>query len=99
MLDPEFKVKWIEALESGEYHQGQCKLFDGKNYCCLGVAYTIAGNAFACTGPNFYTTGGNLNYLDPEDYGLTSDQQFRLANLNDEGQSFKEIADYIRNNL
>lgn len=33
----EVKTKWVESLRSGSYTQGENKLFDGKNYCCLGV--------------------------------------------------------------
>lgn len=41
-LVPEFKVKWIKALRSGEYAQGQSclRLNEGSKpqFCCLGVA-------------------------------------------------------------
>jgi hypothetical protein len=44
MLDPEFKAKWVAALRSGEYKQGQHRLCREKpttgerSFCCLGVA-------------------------------------------------------------
>jgi hypothetical protein len=45
-LDPEFKAKWIAALRSGEYKQGEMSLCretpEGKEYCCLGVGYRVA---------------------------------------------------------
>lgn len=43
-LDPEVKAKWVEALRSGRYKQGQHVLQtpDGK-FCCLGVYCDIAG--------------------------------------------------------
>ena len=31
-------MKWVRALRSGKYKQGRERLFEGKNYCCLGVA-------------------------------------------------------------
>lgn len=31
-------LKWIKALESGEYRQCRDRLTDGKGFCCLGVA-------------------------------------------------------------
>ena len=31
------KEKWIRALRSGRYGQADGSLYDGKNYCCLGV--------------------------------------------------------------
>ena len=33
--------KWIAALDSGEYKQGQLQLQDGFGYCCLGVACKV----------------------------------------------------------
>lgn len=37
-LDPELKAKWLEALRSGQYKQGQkCLRTDDNCYCCLGV--------------------------------------------------------------
>ncbi len=44
-----FVMKWIEALESGQYKQGKnflCQIDDtlgNKKYCCLGVACEISG--------------------------------------------------------
>ena len=32
------QIKWIEALESGEYEQGKFWLCRNDEYCCLGVA-------------------------------------------------------------
>ena len=31
-------LKWVEALESGEYEQGRTELHEGEKFCCLGVA-------------------------------------------------------------
>lgn len=36
-MNPEIKEKWIAALESGEYEQGQQCLNDNNKFCCLGV--------------------------------------------------------------
>lgn len=36
-MNPEIKQKWVNALRSGEYEQGDGKLYSGKGYCCLGV--------------------------------------------------------------
>lgn len=33
--------KWVVALRSGEYKQGQCALQNTIGYCCLGVACDI----------------------------------------------------------
>lgn len=57
-LPPEFKQKWLQALRSGEYNQGNGQLVEwtykeneeGEDireypigYCCLGVACKVAG--------------------------------------------------------
>ena len=46
MMDKEIKEKWLEALRSGEYIQGEGQLarerFDKIEYCCLGVLCEVA---------------------------------------------------------
>jgi hypothetical protein len=52
-LPPKFKSKWVKALRSGKYKQGDCVLkgeFESDEegqmetrYCCLGVACSVAG--------------------------------------------------------
>lgn len=34
----DLQEKWLQALESGEWKQTRGLLYDGKGYCCLGVA-------------------------------------------------------------
>ena len=36
-MNPEIKAKWLAALRSGEYKQGQGTLRCGDSFCCLGV--------------------------------------------------------------
>ena len=36
-MNSQVKEKWIAALRSGEYEQGDGKLRTRKGYCCLGV--------------------------------------------------------------
>ena len=43
-MKPEIKQKWVEALRSGEYSQGKLSLYDGTNYCCLGVLCNLYMN-------------------------------------------------------
>ena len=40
-MDPEIKAKWVAALRSGEYKQGQNFLNKGDQFCCLGVLCDI----------------------------------------------------------
>lgn len=41
----ENRAKWVKALRSGKYKQGEGVLFDKKTkaYCCLGVLCNVAG--------------------------------------------------------
>ena len=36
-MDPEMKARWIAALRSGKFQQGQKALREGDGLCCLGV--------------------------------------------------------------
>lgn len=36
-MSPEVKAKWVDALRSGEYEQGQNRLRTKDSFCCLGV--------------------------------------------------------------
>ena len=36
-MNTEIKQKWVNALRSGKYEQGEGKLYSGQGYCCLGV--------------------------------------------------------------
>ena len=41
-MNPEIKRKWVSALRSGTYRQGQGKLRLADNFCCLGVLCEIS---------------------------------------------------------
>lgn len=42
MANKENIRKWVDALRSDKYKQTKKTLFDGRGYCCLGVACEIA---------------------------------------------------------
>lgn len=95
--------KWIKALRSGRYKQGQETLYNkvDKTYCCLGVYARV----------NKMKGHRNMGRFVDEDepegpvhiYGSfrsLSSKEFpdiyELIDLNDvEGKTFEEIADYI----
>lgn len=103
-MNPELKEKWIAALRSGEYKQTKGRLMrrwkkqngEGYNYCCLGVLETIAPGDY-----NYELRSEEMMlYMTQTELGLCSDTAKELARLNDvEEKSFKEIADYIEENL
>jgi hypothetical protein len=87
--------KWIKALRSGKYKQGTNYLCKDGEYCCLGVLDEIF--------PEMELNGGSdttlKNYskigLRAAD-GFIPDSQESLADLNDIGYTFDEIADIIQ---
>lgn len=98
-----FKIRWMKALTSGKYQQGEGYLKNeyrvGKvvkvtSYCCLGVAKEIfvlrAGR------------GDTKEYLSQNSclkIGLDPEAQQTLATLNDNNTSFKDIAKWIDKNI
>lgn len=97
---------WVKALRSGKYKQGKGRLFTAKDrsYCCLGVLCSIAPSL---GGPKVREIG-ELRKLPPpaqEFVGLRSsfgslsgdflNGSDSLAEANDKGVSFDEIATYI----
>lgn len=95
--------KWVEALRSGKYPQGTRSLRNGGQFCCLGVLCDISGigswhvGAYR-VGPGCLSTA----YL-PEPVAEYAgwkypSTQHELADRNDAGASFAEIADYIEAN-
>ena len=99
------QLKWVEALESGDYIQGDMSLLKDSNdkYCCLGVAEEIFGQTCVLRGDCYsfgpemdtaYSTQLAINNLKMNNAGM-----MKAASLNDcENFTFKEIAKYIRDN-
>lgn len=105
-MDKRIKTKWIKALRSGKYHQGREKLIqtDGygdPQYCCLGVLCSVMGK----TDKQIRTmrNGGDRNQLlstpFAESLGIDFETQEHLASRNDNGETFKLLANYIEQKL
>lgn len=97
-LNPEFKERWVEALRSGKYKQTEGRLQKCGGYCCLGVAACLIdpngwdGNEFR----------GDSHVLDDAtmgEIGLSPRAHDWLTSMNDNGESFETIANYIEANL
>jgi hypothetical protein len=103
--------KWVAALRSGKFKQGQGALKKTDDtYCCLGVACEISGTINGWEEDSFSSTlfpqGFRVMLLPPpvsEWLGIDEADPVLLkkktentaANLNDYGASFKRIATYI----
>lgn len=107
-MDKALKKKWVAALRSGKYRQGRGKLRTGTShgghakYCCLGVLCEVVG--VHRIGDSFYEYEyDGSSYLLPlplrDKLMVYSDIQEVLVNMNDRGESFRTIADWIEENL
>lgn len=112
-MKKEIAEKWIAALESGEYEQGQGSLRKDGKFCCLGVLCEVAiqeGVEVTVTHNSeidkyYYEGNGAVlpeTVLDWADmysvWGRFGDGD-DLADLNDAGVSFADIANVIRENV
>lgn len=111
-LPKEFGKKWINALRSGEYKQGKDNLYNGCEYCCLGVAGKLCGvpdlemkdngelrdvSIYSEQQGDYYSV---TDIFDVPVEIVDTDLVKELINLNDaENKSFPEIADWIEKNV
>lgn len=99
-LPKEFATKWVEALRSGEYQQTKKNLKNDAGYRCLGVACCTIGNTEGLYGKAYPDSKllpieGIYERYEDDEGALFS----VLANLNDGGQSFNQISDWIEANV
>lgn len=108
-----FKTKWIKALRSGEYKQGNFILHHADQYCCLGVACSIYGYNGIQMGEHQYIEDifigipeiitGNISNMVVS--MLTSMNDGHDATIKDQQftfnkkRSFKQIANFIEKYL
>lgn len=111
----DIRKQWVNALRSNEYEQGGGRLKNGRKFCCLGVLCDLAvkaGRGRWSDDDTFIDTNGDLNSLglttnmanwvgcgQPDALVRLRGQTYSLADLNDTGTSFNEIADLIEKDL
>jgi hypothetical protein len=99
-MDKELKAKWVAALRSGEYEQGEGSLYEGGKFCCLGVLHKVlTGEA-----PSERLWDDACEMPEEIRDQLDSEVQTKLAHMNDGStgevkHDFAEIADYIEAHL
>lgn len=93
-MDQSLKKKWVEALLSGKYEQGDGYMRYGDNYCCLGVLQDVCLKE----GMDFLPIWGATEVL-PAKLSTSLDMPQwiarRLAKINDSGVPFDMIAGLI----
>lgn len=110
-MKQELKTRWIAALRGGEYQQGKGRLRReesmGDSFCCLGVLCDLVSK------DGWHRTdNGSWKFVFGNDFGIGFlPVPFRQAvdlpqkvtdqciNLNDNGDTFPVIADYLEANL
>ena len=105
-MTKKLKNEWIKALKSKKYKQGIGKLWDRKNntFCCLGVLGKICGlKGLSGDLELGYLSKANKNLRGlskiPRELQENCGIPQILANMNDKGYSFDQIAQYIEINL
>ena len=114
-MNPEVKQRWIVALNSDEYTQTKNRLKDSTGFCCLGVLTDLYAKEhnqeWTLNDAGNYSFGGWSSTLSNEvmnwagivePWGYFKDPvgEFNtLAGLNDDGYSFKQIAQVIEEQL
>jgi hypothetical protein len=103
---------WVNALRSGKYKQGKGHLTiitepgQKNKHCCLGVACDLFrknhdipisddGRIRSYDGQTGYLPGVVEDWLGNDIVNV----QFNLVDMNDNGDSFDKIADYIESNF
>lgn len=93
-LDPKAKAEWLTALRGGEYTQGRGSLGDPVHgYCCLGVFCVANGIDFNADDTGHWS--GPPELLD----SIPEPLREQLWEMNDNGRTFREIADFIEERL
>ena len=107
-MNPELKEKWITALKSGKYQQGQHVLRNKNNeFCCLGVLCDIINpNGWKVEGYRHKFFFGkdvchtSLSQDILKVVGLDGKEEGELIHLNDGDKvSFSKIAGHIEKYL
>lgn len=100
MTNREVKRAWVNALRSGEYEQTTESLRNmDRGYCCLGVLCDL-GDRSLWDDCGFYLGQDDF----PPDRiltwaGLTLNAATFLADMNDKGSTFEDIAGWIERKL
>jgi hypothetical protein len=110
-MNPQIKQKWLNALRSGDYQQGQNYLRTDNGFCCLGVLcdlYIKENNVeWEINEDNMYRYEKHFTVLPPSVVGWAGvgdsnpyvNGKTSLGYLNDHGSTFNEIADVIEEHL
>lgn len=99
-MKADLKARWIEALRSGKYQQGEGNLKKDGRLCCLGVLREVADPSDT---ESHRGHGSVLSDAQCQRLGLPYHQMVPLWHRNDgdgmDKQPFSQIADWIEANV
>lgn len=106
-MNQEIKKKWLEALRSGKYKQGAGYLRRrDESYCCLGVLCDIVEpenwEENHLMNDTAWFHAGQTEQMNPavrRECEITFNQAWTLMSMNDRGNTFNNIANWIETNL
>ena len=100
MLTNEQFDKWISALESGGYEQATHRLRKGDGFCCLGVLADTLGFEWKVNDEGYFCIDfeGIVNTKTISHSVINSGYQTALASMNDNGDTFKDIVKFLKEN-
>lgn len=101
-MDQDLKARWVKALRSGDYAQGQMVLRYNNKFCCLGVLCDVSGAGKWVDNDSIYQVDERRFEMDlgSGSLWLRREHEAMLIEMNDEhGASFAVIADWIERNL
>lgn len=100
-MNKQLRDKWIKALRSGKYKQTTGVLKSGDHYCCLGVLCKVAGKRINAEEMNLDNRPVLRKLRDALELGEEKDMNVQcvLTGMNDDGKSFKTIANWIARNV
>lgn len=105
-ISPDFKSRWVSALRSGSYPQAKNFLRTEEGFCCLGVACDLVNQEGwkKVKVPIAVVYGWedkNGNHINSVGYPpfIPNVASRKLAEMNDAGSSFDEIANWIEESL
>ena len=94
-----FKKKWLKALRSEKFKQGRTYLQNNNSYCCLGVACRIVHPKKKIETICYIEESLKTKVPKILRGNTTNPVVQKLTTLNDTGESFEEISNWIEKNL
>lgn len=93
----ENRLAMIKALRSDEFDQTRHMLMDADGFCCIGVGLVALRDKFMLRCINLGLDNNSRESYRVWQQAIDADKALKntLVDMNDDGRSFEEIADYL----